>query len=118
MPPGRSALQPFRRASKKDHSNTRPDRRPFRRPVVRQIFLDGRALPQDPSPSFMGYSVGRWEGDTLVVETIGFKDPTWLDFAGHPHTEALRLTERYRRLDFGHMEIQERFRTRTSTAGR
>jgi hypothetical protein len=75
----------------------------------RQIFLDGRALPQDPSPSFMGYSVGRWEGDTLVVETIGFKDVTWLDFAGHPHSEALRLTERYRRLDFGHMEIQETF---------
>jgi hypothetical protein len=75
----------------------------------RQIFLDGRALPQDPSPSFMGYSVGRWEGDTLVVETIGFKDATWLDFAGHPHSEALRLTERYRRLDFGHMEIQETF---------
>ena len=75
----------------------------------RQIFLDGRALPQDPSPSFMGYSVGRWEGDTLVVETIGFKDVTWLDFAGHPHSEALRLTERYRRLDFGHMEIHETF---------
>ena len=73
----------------------------------RQIFLDGRALPQDPTPSFMGYSVGRWEGDTLVVETTGYKDATKLDFAGHPHTENLRLTERYRRLDFGHMEIQE-----------
>jgi hypothetical protein len=75
----------------------------------RQIFLDGRALPEDPSPSFMGYSVGRWEGDTLVVESIGFKDVTWLDFAGHPHSEALRLTERYRRLDFGRLEIQETF---------
>ena len=75
----------------------------------RQVFLDGRALPQDPNPSFMGYSVGRWEGDTLVVETIGYKEVTWLDWSGHPHSEALRLTERYRRLDFGHMEIQETF---------
>jgi hypothetical protein len=75
----------------------------------RQIFLDGRPLPQDPDPSFMGYSVGRWDGDTLVVETIGYKDRTWLDWAGHPHSEALRLTERYRRLDFGRMEIEEAF---------
>jgi hypothetical protein len=75
----------------------------------RQIFLDGRPLPKDPSPSFMGYSVGRWEGDTLVVETIGFKDRTWLDWAGHPHSEKLHLTERWRRLDFGRMEIQETF---------
>ena len=75
----------------------------------RQIFLDGRELPKDPSPSFMGYSVGRWEGDTLVVETLGYKDVTWLDWAGHPHTEALRLTERYRRVDLGHMEIEETF---------
>jgi len=77
--------------------------------TYRQIFLDGRALPKDPSPSFMGYSVGRWEGDTLVVESTGYKDATWLDFAGHPHSEALRLTERYRRLSFGHMEIEETF---------
>ena len=54
----------------------------------------------------MGYSVGRWEGDTLVVETIGFKDTTWLDFGGHPHTEELRMTERFRRRDFGHMDLQ------------
>jgi hypothetical protein len=80
--------------------------------TYRQIFLDGRALPKDPSPSFMGYSIGHWEGDTLVVESTGFKDTTWLDFAGHPHTEALRLTERYRRLDVGHMEIQETFEDR------
>jgi hypothetical protein len=73
----------------------------------RQIFLDGRALPQDPNPSFMGYSVGHWDGDTLVVESTGFKDRTWLDMAGHPHTEALRITERFRRRDFGHMEITE-----------
>jgi len=77
--------------------------------TYRQIFLDGRSLPKDPSPSFMGYSVGHWEGDTLVVESTGFKDSTWLDFAGHPHTENLRLTERYRRIDVGHMEIQETF---------
>jgi hypothetical protein len=80
--------------------------------TYRQIFLDGRPLPTDPSPSFMGYSVGRWEGDTLVVESIGYKDSTWLDFAGHPHSEALRLTERYRRPDFGHLEIEETFEDR------
>ena len=107
--PGRSALQSFRRASEKDHSNTQPDRRPFRRPVVSPDLPRRTRAAPDPSPSFMGYSVGRWEGDTLVVESIGFKDVTWLDFAGHPHSEALRLTERYRRLDFGHMEIQETF---------
>ena len=73
----------------------------------RQIFLDGRALPKDPDPSFMGYSVGRWEGDTLIVETIGFKDRTWLDFAGTPHTEQLRITERIRRTSFGHLEIAQ-----------
>jgi hypothetical protein len=75
--------------------------------TYRQIFLDGRSLPKDPQPSFMGYSVGRWEGDTLVVESIGYKDVTWLDLTGHPHTEALRITERWRRLDTGRMEIEE-----------
>ena len=73
----------------------------------RQIFLDGRELPKDPNPSFMGYSVGRWEGETLVVETIGFNDRTWLDFGGHPHSESLRITERIRRTDFGHLDLQE-----------
>ena len=73
----------------------------------RQIFLDGRPLPANPDPSFMGYSVGRWDGDTLVVETIGFKDRTWLDFSGLPHTEALRITERIRRTRFGHLDIEE-----------
>jgi hypothetical protein len=77
--------------------------------TFRQIFLDGRPLPENPSPSFMGYSVGHWERDTLVVESIGFKDSTWIDFAGNPHTEAMRITERYRRVDFGHMEIEESF---------
>jgi hypothetical protein len=75
--------------------------------TYRQIFLDGRSLPVDPDPSFMGYSVGRWEGDTLVVDTIGFKDRTWLDFSGLPHTEALHIVERIRRTTFGHLEIEE-----------
>lgn len=74
--------------------------------TYRQIFLDGRALETDPNPSWMGYSVGRWEGDTLVVESFGFNDRTWLDSYGHPHTEALRMTERYRRRDFGRMDIE------------
>jgi hypothetical protein len=75
----------------------------------RQIFLDGRALPDDLHPSFMGYSVGRWEGDTLVVESRGFKDTIWLDFGGHPHTEDLRIVERFRRTDFGHIELKATF---------
>jgi hypothetical protein len=71
--------------------------------------MDGRALPRDPNPSWMGYSIGRWEGDTLVVETIGLTDRSWLDFAGHPHTEALRLTERFRRKTIGRLEVQTTF---------
>jgi hypothetical protein len=74
--------------------------------TYRQIFLDGRNLETEPNPSWMGYSVGRWEGDTLVVDSFGFNDRTWLDRDGHPHSEALRMTERYRRLDFGHMQIE------------
>jgi hypothetical protein len=74
--------------------------------TYRQIFTDGRALPQDPNPTWMGYSVGKWQGDTLVVDTIGMNDKTWLDNAGHPHTEALHVTERFRRRDYGHMEIE------------
>jgi hypothetical protein len=77
--------------------------------TYRQIFLDGRALESDPSPSWMGYSVGHWDGDTLVVESSGFNDRTWLDGRGYPHTEALRVTERYRRADFGHLEIEVTF---------
>src|SRR5262249_9384985 len=72
----------------------------------RRVFLDGRKLPIDPNPSFMGYSVGHWEGDTLVVESAGFNDRTWLDFGGHPHSEGLRVTERYRRLDIGHLDLK------------
>lgn len=74
--------------------------------AYRQIFMDGRPLEKEPNPSWMGYSVGRWEGDTLVVESYGYNDKTWLDSYGHPHTEALRMTERYRRRDFGHMDIE------------
>ncbi len=77
--------------------------------AYRQVYMDGRTLPKDPNPSFMGYSVGRWEGDVLVVESIGFNDRTWLDFAGHPHTESLRITERYRRISVGRMELQVTF---------
>ncbi len=74
--------------------------------TYRQIFMDGRPLETDPFPSWMGHSVGRWEGDTLVVESNGFNDRSWLDGYGHPHSEALRTTERYRRVDFGHMNIE------------
>ena len=68
--------------------------------------MDGRALERDPNPAWMGYSVGHWDGDTLVVESNGYNDRTWLDHDGHPHTEALRMTERYRRRDFGHMDVE------------
>ena len=71
----------------------------------RQIHTDGRKLPVDPDPAYYGYSVGRWEGDTFVVETAGFKEGSWLDNSGHPHTEALRETERFRRINFGRMEL-------------
>ena len=74
--------------------------------VHRTIFTDGRPLPTDPTPSWMGYSVGHWEGDTLVVETAGFNDRGWLDIEGHPHTEALRIVERFHRRDFGHMDLE------------
>ena len=76
---------------------------------TRQVFMDGRPLPKDPNPTWMGYSVGRWEGDTLVVETTGYNDRTWLDLTGHPHTEALRVTERFRRLDTGRMQLEMTF---------
>ena len=73
--------------------------------TYRQIFTDGRELEPDPLPTWMGYSVGRWEGDTLVVESNGFNDKTWLHNQGLSHTASLRTTERYRRLDFGHIEL-------------
>jgi hypothetical protein len=73
--------------------------------TYRQIFMDGRALEPDPLPIWMGYSVGHWDGDTLVVESNGYNDKTWLHAEGLSHTEKLRVTERYRRLDFGHMQV-------------
>jgi hypothetical protein len=74
--------------------------------LSRQIHLDGRPLPEDPQPAFAGYSVGKWEGDTLVVESAGFNTRTPIDGMGHPRTGKQRLTERIRRIDFGHLEVQ------------
>ena len=74
-------------------------------PGVRQIFLDGRRHPANLQPSWQGHSVGRWEGDTLVVDTVGFNDKGWLD-GSRPQTEQLHVTERYRRLDLGHMQLE------------
>lgn len=75
----------------------------------RQIFTDGRGFPPETTETWFGYSIGKWEGDTLVAETIGFNDGSWLDNSGHPHTNALRVTERFRRRDFGHLDIQVTF---------
>jgi hypothetical protein len=72
----------------------------------RQIFMDGRKLPKDPNPTWMGYSVGRWDGDTLVVESSGFVENNWLDNNGHPGTEAMKLTERFHRRDYGHIDLE------------
>ena len=72
----------------------------------RQIYTDGRKLSADPEPSWMGYSVGKWQGDTLVVDSNGFNDRTWLDALGHPHSESMHIVERFRRIDFGRMEIE------------
>ena len=82
--------------------------------LYRQIHTDGRPLPVDPDPAWYGYSIGRWEGDTFVVQTAGFKgvvgdnsrEGSWLDNNGHPHTDALQISERFRRTSFGHMEMQ------------
>ena len=71
----------------------------------RFIYTDGRPHPVDPQPAWLGYSVGRWEGGVLVVETTGFNTETWLDAFGHPHTEALRVTERIRRTSYGKAEV-------------
>ena len=75
----------------------------------RQIHTDGRPLPKNPDPTWMGYSIGRWEGDTLVVETNGLNDRAWLDAFGHPRSESIHITERYRRRDFGHMDLEMTF---------
>jgi hypothetical protein len=73
---------------------------------VRQIFTDGRPLPKDADPWWYGYSTGHWEGDTLVVETAGFRDLGWLDVEGSPLTDAAHVTERFHRPDFGHLDIE------------
>jgi hypothetical protein len=72
----------------------------------RQIFTDGRGFPEDRIPTWFGYSIGTWEGDTLVVDTIGITDDTWLDDGGHPHSDALHLSERFRRRNVGTMDIE------------
>jgi len=74
--------------------------------TYRQIFVDGRELPKDPNPTWSGYSVGKWEGDTLVVDTSGFNDDEWILPGRRPHSNALHIIERFRRRDFGHLEIQ------------
>jgi len=72
----------------------------------RQVFTDARPLPQDPTPSWQGYSSGKWSGDTLVIDTIGLRDDTWIDWNGSVLTEAAKVREQIRRPDFGHLEIQ------------
>jgi hypothetical protein len=70
----------------------------------RQIFMDGRKHPEDLDPTWYGHSIGRWEGDTLVIDTVGFNDKFWFDFRGHPHTERLHTIERWTRKDYGTLE--------------
>jgi hypothetical protein len=74
--------------------------------IYRQIFTDDRPLPDDPWPYWFGYSSGKWEGDTLVVHTIGFRDGLWLDRNGTPTTDAAKMTERFHRINFGTLEIE------------
>jgi hypothetical protein len=74
--------------------------------IWRQIWTDGRPLPKDPDPSYLGYSVGKWEGETFVVDTIGFNDKLWDDSYGNPRSDATHLTERYRRLNHDTLELQ------------
>jgi hypothetical protein len=71
----------------------------------RQIFMNGKH-PDDPDPTWFGHSIGHWEGNTLVVDTVGFNDKFWFDYKGHPHTEKLHTIERYTRTDLGHMSIE------------
>ena len=75
-------------------------------PGVRQVFLDGRPHPPNVQPSWLGHSVGRWEGDTLVIDTIGLNDRVWQDLTGRPQTEKAHIIERYRRPDLGHLEVE------------
>lgn len=73
-------------------------------PTYRKVYLDGRSHPKDPNPSWMGHSIGRWERDTLVIDTVGFNDRSWLEI--FPHTERLHVIERYRRPDKAHLEVE------------
>jgi hypothetical protein len=75
----------------------------------RQIFTDGRGFPTERNPTWFGYSIGKWEGDVFVVETVGFNDKSWLDDGGHPRSDQMKTTERFRRKDFGHLEIEFTF---------
>jgi len=75
-------------------------------PGHRQVFLDGRPHPKDPNPTWMGHSVGKWEGDTLVIDTVGFNDKTWITMETSPHTDEMHLIERWRRPDLGHLEVE------------
>jgi hypothetical protein len=74
--------------------------------VWRIIWMDGRQQPKDPNPNYLGYSVGHWEGDTLVVDTIGMNDRTWLDAAGHGHGEKLHVTEKFTRPDSNTLRLE------------
>lgn len=76
---------------------------------TRQIYTDGRSLPRDPQPTWMGYSVGHWQGDVLAVETAGITERSWLDAFGHPRSQSMRIRELYRRLYFGHMDLEITF---------
>jgi hypothetical protein len=75
-------------------------------PGVRQVFLDGRRHPPDVQPSWLGHSIGRWDRDTLVIDTIGLNDRVWQDLQGRPQTEKAHIIERYRRPDLGHLEVE------------
>jgi hypothetical protein len=77
--------------------------------IPRQIYTDGRRLPANPDPTWLGSSVGRWSGDTLIVDTVGLNDRVWLDVSGHPRSERMHMTERYRRRDVGHLEVEYTF---------
>lgn len=72
----------------------------------RQIFTDGRGFPEDPALTWLGYSIGKWDGDTLVAETTGFNEETWLDEVGHPHSAAMRVIERFQRRSVGTMDVE------------
>jgi hypothetical protein len=99
--PRRTATAPFKILTLKGLMVILYEHSPYR-----QIFLDGRALPKDPNPTWSGYSVGKWEGDTLVVDTSGFNDDEWILPGRRPHSDALHIIERFHRRDFGHLEIQ------------